>query len=170
MKTNTNTEICIYCKSPIKPNGGAMSDAGPMHLICRAQGTAGVSSIQFAPGTIQTENNNGRCEDAPCCGCCDTFTGMPPTDDVIVHRLFGQDPEQDGEALDPNTIEPREYPANEFRPILFPDGMSRSDDLTVPEIEDQLERIYQVEKKSDGEFCIAAGNEDGRIVARLLRS
>ncbi len=30
----------------------------------------GVSVVRFASGAVMTQNRRGRCEDAPCCGCC----------------------------------------------------------------------------------------------------
>lgn len=30
----------------------------------------GLTVIRFASGEVQTQNSRGRCEDAPCCGCC----------------------------------------------------------------------------------------------------
>lgn len=30
----------------------------------------GLSVIRFSSGRVMTQNSHGRCEDAPCCGCC----------------------------------------------------------------------------------------------------
>ncbi len=30
----------------------------------------GVSVVRFSSGAVMTQNSRGRCEDAPCCGCC----------------------------------------------------------------------------------------------------
>lgn len=30
----------------------------------------GLSVIQLSSGAVVTQNRKGRCEDAPCCGCC----------------------------------------------------------------------------------------------------
>ncbi len=30
----------------------------------------GLSVIRFSSGAVMTQNSKGRCEDAPCCGCC----------------------------------------------------------------------------------------------------
>lgn len=30
----------------------------------------GLSVTRFAGGGVMTQNSRGRCEDAPCCGCC----------------------------------------------------------------------------------------------------
>lgn len=32
----------------------------------------GLSVIRFSSGHVMTQNAKGRCEDAPCCGCCST--------------------------------------------------------------------------------------------------
>ena len=31
---------------------------------------AGINVYRFNTGAVVTRNRNGRCEDAPCCGCC----------------------------------------------------------------------------------------------------
>lgn len=31
---------------------------------------AGLSVTRFSSGAVTTQNSRGRCEDAPCCGCC----------------------------------------------------------------------------------------------------
>jgi hypothetical protein len=36
----------------------------------RPQRTRRVISMQFASGAHAYQNSRGRCEDAPCCGCC----------------------------------------------------------------------------------------------------
>jgi hypothetical protein len=36
----------------------------------RAMARQGVSVIRFSSGEVMTQNSRGRCEDAPCCGCC----------------------------------------------------------------------------------------------------
>jgi len=30
----------------------------------------GLFVVRFASGEVMTQNSRGRCEDAPCCGCC----------------------------------------------------------------------------------------------------
>jgi hypothetical protein len=30
----------------------------------------GLTVVRFASGEVMTQNSRGRCEDAPCCGCC----------------------------------------------------------------------------------------------------
>jgi len=36
----------------------------------RAMARAGFTVVRFPSGEVATQNSRGRCEDAPCCGCC----------------------------------------------------------------------------------------------------
>lgn len=36
----------------------------------RRLASRGLSVARFASGAVVTQNSRGRCEDAPCCGCC----------------------------------------------------------------------------------------------------
>lgn len=36
----------------------------------RALARRGLSVTRFSSGDVMTRNSRGRCEDAPCCGCC----------------------------------------------------------------------------------------------------
>jgi hypothetical protein len=36
----------------------------------RALARRGVTVVRFSSGASMTQNSRGRCEDAPCCGCC----------------------------------------------------------------------------------------------------
>jgi hypothetical protein len=36
----------------------------------RRQAKAGITVARFSSGAVITQNSRGRCEDAPCCGCC----------------------------------------------------------------------------------------------------
>jgi len=36
----------------------------------RRMAKRGLSVIRFSSGAVMTQNSKGRCEDAPCCGCC----------------------------------------------------------------------------------------------------
>lgn len=36
----------------------------------RRMAKRGLSVIRFSSGEVMTQNSRGRCEDAPCCGCC----------------------------------------------------------------------------------------------------
>jgi hypothetical protein len=39
------------------------------HLACAEAGAPAVTTIRTSGGTFY-RNSRGRCEDAPCCGCC----------------------------------------------------------------------------------------------------
>ena len=44
--------------------------SGARHIDC-AEGSQGRSvEYRFSSGATMYQNSNGRCEDAPCCGCC----------------------------------------------------------------------------------------------------
>ncbi len=36
----------------------------------RRMARRGLSVVRFSSGAVMTQNSRGRCEDAPCCGCC----------------------------------------------------------------------------------------------------
>jgi hypothetical protein len=36
----------------------------------RRAARSGLSVVRFSSGHVMTQNSRGRCEDAPCCGCC----------------------------------------------------------------------------------------------------
>lgn len=36
----------------------------------RRMAKRGLSVFRFSSGAVMTQNSRGRCEDAPCCGCC----------------------------------------------------------------------------------------------------
>jgi hypothetical protein len=68
---------CCYCGGRVrakagkcwKPKGARYYKVA--HLACAKEGRSGV--VEFyspATGWRGTQNRNGRCEDAPCCGCC----------------------------------------------------------------------------------------------------
>lgn len=86
---------CFECGGPIKPGDAikyygslhsehaACSDNAPKACEDEAAGLEpgtlandrllarqGLSVIRFASGAVVTQNSRGRCEDAPCCGCC----------------------------------------------------------------------------------------------------
>ena len=63
---------CAICGGEVPALGGNLYKAGGMwkvtHLAC-ADGIAQVDTFNFG-GKEYTRNKRGRCEDAPCCGCC----------------------------------------------------------------------------------------------------
>jgi len=63
---------CFECGGPVAAKAGTLTKAGRAwrvrHLACDTG--PGVSVIRFSSGATEIRNRNGRCEDAPCCGCC----------------------------------------------------------------------------------------------------
>jgi hypothetical protein len=69
---------CRRCRRPIEP-GDPIRYGGrglTYHLADACAGAPGdeagdrVSVVRFSSGATFTRNSRGRCEDAPCCGCC----------------------------------------------------------------------------------------------------
>jgi len=65
---------CCYCGGNVPVNGGNVSKHGRRwvvsHLACASSGKAEVIVTRFSSGAEVYRNRHGRCEDAPCCGCC----------------------------------------------------------------------------------------------------
>ena len=65
---------CYYCGATVPANGGHIWKVGRKwavaHLDCDEHGEARVIEVRFSSGETMTVNSRGRCEDAPCCGCC----------------------------------------------------------------------------------------------------
>jgi hypothetical protein len=67
---NQGPADCCICGAPIPPMGGLLiGRRGFAHLSCRESGKSEVTTVRTSGGTF-TQNRKGRCEDAPCCGCC----------------------------------------------------------------------------------------------------
>ena len=79
--TTTTTPRTMIARYP----GRCMSCAGTIHrgsriayhgrgridcYDCLDSDQAGVTTIRFSSGAVVTQRRSGRCEDAPCCGCC----------------------------------------------------------------------------------------------------
>lgn len=64
---------CTECGGRVPAKGGELFKDGTKwrvrHLAC-ANGPEVVSYYFAATGNSGTINRRGRCEDAPCCGCC----------------------------------------------------------------------------------------------------
>ena len=66
---------CSACGGTVPENGGVMYPQGRgnawkvYHLACDRDGSAQVDVIGIG-GKEYIRNKNGRCIDAPCCGCC----------------------------------------------------------------------------------------------------
>jgi hypothetical protein len=67
---------CYYCGGYVQKNAGkCWRPAGSRrylvaHLACADAGAPEVIETTFSSGETIYQNRNGRCEDAPCCGCC----------------------------------------------------------------------------------------------------
>lgn len=73
MAVNKYPAACATCGATVPANGGTLVKRGRAwvvhHLAC-AGGSPEVVEVRFSSGTTLTRNRRGRCEDAPCCGCC----------------------------------------------------------------------------------------------------
>ncbi len=79
-RTNKYPAPCNICGGTVPVNGGNLKKNGRRwvvtHPACEQTGRPEVIAISFGapPGTpgVTTyyQNSRGRCEDAPCCGCC----------------------------------------------------------------------------------------------------
>ena len=74
MKVNKYKGTCAICGNLVPCNAGRLVREGrsfyPVHLACHEAKNPQVNTITFSSGETITKNKNGRCEDAPCCGCC----------------------------------------------------------------------------------------------------
>lgn len=70
---NRYAGACAVCAARVPARAGWLTKRGgafaPVHLACATNGTPEVISIVIG-GAEFTRNARGRCEDAPCCGCC----------------------------------------------------------------------------------------------------
>jgi hypothetical protein len=66
---------CLYCGGHVAKNAGNCFKQGAKfvvaHLACNDAKSPRVTTF-YSPvsGWSGTQNSRGRCEDAPCCGCC----------------------------------------------------------------------------------------------------
>jgi hypothetical protein len=77
MRANKYQGTCTYCNQTVPANGGVLLGKsvdgvwGVAHLACRdARGPQVVATHFPNTGNTVYRNVRGRCEDAPCCGCC----------------------------------------------------------------------------------------------------
>lgn len=66
---------CMYCGNRVAAKAGKLlggrGNWEVAHLACADTGTGQVVETYFpSTGERIYENARGRCEDAPCCGCC----------------------------------------------------------------------------------------------------
>ncbi len=59
----------VACGSTSNEDDSAGLERGTLASDRRAARN-GLSVIRFSSGAVMTQNSRGRCEDAPCCGCC----------------------------------------------------------------------------------------------------
>ena len=73
MKTNRYSANCCQCGGRVAAGAGTLEKEGRRwrvaHLACNAENGPAVAVIQIGNQQF-TQNYGGRCEDAPCCGCC----------------------------------------------------------------------------------------------------
>lgn len=75
MRVNRYAGSCAYCGARVQANAGTLLRVNngwlPAHLECEMhQGPQVREYYSPATGFYGTQNIRGRCEDAPCCGCC----------------------------------------------------------------------------------------------------
>lgn len=91
--SNKYAAKCCHCQSTVRPYAGALSRQGNRWVVfcqsCAAGETVeedpetsamlradremfrrGISVTRLSSGFVGVRNAAGRCEDAPCCGCC----------------------------------------------------------------------------------------------------
>jgi hypothetical protein len=73
MATNRYAATCAVCDCTVPANGGRLTKGRRgwevRHPACEG-GASSVVQFRFSSGATMTRNRRGRCEDAPCCGCC----------------------------------------------------------------------------------------------------
>jgi len=74
-RVNTYRAKCHTCGRMVPANGGYLTKEGGQwivrHPACSDSGAPAVVSYYFPDsGETVIQNKNGRCIDAPCCGCC----------------------------------------------------------------------------------------------------
>jgi hypothetical protein len=79
MAVNKYPAPCAVCGATVPAHGGTLTRfrggrGGYLvtHLTCEASGAPMVDVFTFNSGATMRQNRNGRCIDAPCCGCCDS--------------------------------------------------------------------------------------------------
>jgi len=74
MRANRYSGKCLYCGNKVSANAGCCFRVGRRwvvaHLACREERAPAVITTTFSSGETVSVNARGRCEDAPCCGCC----------------------------------------------------------------------------------------------------
>jgi len=76
-RANRYPGTCYYCNGHVAKNAGVIFEKKyargfhVAHLACHDAGAPQVVTAYFpSTGQSMSVNARGRCEDAPCCGCC----------------------------------------------------------------------------------------------------
>jgi len=73
-RPNRYPGTCTVCSGSVARNAGTLLRIGSAwavaHLACAESGQPQVYTVRTSSGWTGTRNTRGRCEDAPCCGCC----------------------------------------------------------------------------------------------------
>jgi hypothetical protein len=71
---NKYSGTCFYCQGNVPAKGGECFKVqgrwAVAHLPCFESRQPEVVVTRFSSGAEIFQNRRGRCEDAPCCGCC----------------------------------------------------------------------------------------------------
>jgi hypothetical protein len=74
MRCNRRAQACHFCGAVVPAKSGRMwrfrGRYYVAHIDCHSTGRPRVIATTFSSGDTVYQNINGRCEDAPCCGCC----------------------------------------------------------------------------------------------------
>lgn len=73
MAVNKYAGNCSVCGATVPANGGTLRRRGRAWLVAHTacdRGRPAVTVARFNSGGSVWQNVRGRCEDAPCCGCC----------------------------------------------------------------------------------------------------
>jgi hypothetical protein len=62
--------ICSICGTRVRVGSGFARKKDGRWVVDHADCANSPITIRFQSGETMTQNRNGRCEDAPCCGCC----------------------------------------------------------------------------------------------------
>jgi hypothetical protein len=134
-----------------------------MHLICRARRTASVTATRLPGGAVRIEKTDGPCEDAPCCGCCGEIPPIP--DHIIFDNLAALAAVHPDEPIDVAEMDPALFV--DGLEVRIPDGIDTTPGRNLADLEIEAESILQVEKKTDGRWCLVAHQETDGIVLTL---
>jgi len=62
---------CETCGEIVNPGSGLLSKRGARWIVRHVScDKPRIHIIEFSSGAVEYQNANGKCIDAPCCGCC----------------------------------------------------------------------------------------------------